>query len=468
MKRVVVPPRLRTFEKDGWHLYFDPHNFIWARLDGSGKYLMDRFRRHRSIEQVADEVVDTFGIQRDDAMAKITAFVDGLVENEFLHYGEYRERERSQPEEREFAFAVYLHMTNDCNLKCPYCYNKTDRDAKKAMEKRGLLEPILSTAEYKHVIKRLIECGAKHLLFTGGEPLMRPDFLELLAYAREQSEEVDLEVLTNAILIKDDVAEALCGMVDGVTISLDGHERHLHETTRGKNTFAPTVKGIRTLIAARERLGQERPYVATVPALTSMNIGQMKEIFEYSLDDLGVDGLAPIIFQAGDHQEFTLSQIPSVESWTAEQTRTVEYMKARNKRLNRETPKAAPVTPRRDCGVGNGEFSVDPSGYVYPCQSLHFDEFIAGNVRKHDVYEIYKNSEVMKRVRSTVVDRIGVCTHCDFKELCNGGCRATAYNVYREFEAHNEIYCRHLETLAIGKMWGASDMPLSSNESACV
>jgi radical SAM protein with 4Fe4S-binding SPASM domain len=468
MERVVVPPRLRSFEKDGWFLYFDPHNFNWVRLNDSGRFLMERFRRYRTIEQVSEEVAETFGLEVAAAEEKIREFVAGLVEQEFLHMDVYRERHRDTPQELDFALDIYLHLTNACNLKCPYCYNKTDRDYKIKMEKQGLFAPILTTEEYKHLISRVIDCGVKHILFTGGEPLMRQDVFELLEYTRAKSSEVVLEMLTNAILIKEDVAEKLCDYIDAVTISLDGHERHLHEHFRGRNTFAPTIRGIRTLVEVRNRRKQTKPYIATVPALTDKNIGFMKEIFEFSLDGLGVDGLAPIIFQAGDHQALTLNQIPTIDAWSKAQERTRDYMQERAERMALPAAKSRPVIPRRDCGVGRGEFSVDPSGYVYPCQSLHFNEFICGNVRKTDIKEIYDNAAGMRQVRSTKVDRIAVCRHCDLKELCNGGCRATAYNVYRKFDAHNEIYCRHLEKIAVGKMWGASDMPLHTNESACV
>ena len=45
------------------------------------------------------------------------------------------------------------------------------------------------------------------------------------------------------------------------------------------------------------------------------------------------------------------------------------------------------------------------------------------------------------------VNSVAVCSHCDLRYLCNAGCRATAYNVYREFDAHNEIYCNYLDKL---------------------
>jgi radical SAM protein with 4Fe4S-binding SPASM domain len=470
MNRVLLPPRTRVWADKDWYLYFDPYNFAWVRVNESGRFVLERLRRYRTQEQIAQEIAEAFGMEPEAARISLDTFVNRLMEAGFLHLNEYRERERAVFHQREFAHDVYLHLTNNCNLKCPYCYNKSDREYKLELERKGRFAPILTTQEYKCLIARLLALGAKHLLFTGGEPLMRPDALDLIEFARSQSQDVRLELLTNAILIKGDVAERLCESIDMVTISLDGHERHLHEHYRGNNTFTPTIRGVRELVETRRRRKQAKPYVGIVPALTDKNIGFMKEIFEFSLDELGADMLAPILFQPGDHQELSLQQIPCLEEWTAAQAQTNEYLALRAKRLgteNRSRP-PRPVPARNHCGVGHGEFSIDPSGYVYPCQSLHFDEFVCGNVRTEDVKAIFDNSPVMNRVRGTVVDRLTVCRHCDLKHLCNGGCRATAYNIYRDFEAHNEIYCRHLEKIALDRLWSNSNMPLYSNESACV
>ena len=139
-------------------------------------------------------------------------------------------------------------------------------------------------------------------------------------------------MLTNAILITEEVAEMLCRNMSAVTISLDGHEKHMHDYYRGKNTFEPTVRGIRRLVAKKKEMGLARPYIAIVPALTERNIVDMKEIFEFSLDDLGASGLAPIIFQAGDHQEVNISQIPALDVYLEALDRTYEYMKSRDAR----------------------------------------------------------------------------------------------------------------------------------------
>ncbi len=467
MNRVLVPPRTRVFRQGEWFLYFDPYNFTWVRVNESGRFLIEQFRKYRTVEQVIGEVGETFDIAEQEARTAVDDFVQPLVESGFLHSERYRENERFEFAPREFAYAIYLHLTNDCNLKCPYCYNKSDREFKIELQKKGRFAPILTTDEYKALLDRIVSLGAKHLFFTGGEPLMRPDVLDLLEHARSLSDDLTLEVLTNGILIKGEVAERLVDLVDTVTISIDGHESHLHEHFRGKNTFLPTVRGIRNLVEVREKRGTEKPHIALVPALTDKNIGFLKEIFEFALDDLGADFLAPIIFQAGDHQKLSLEQIPMLEEWNAAQERLVAYLDKRRKSLSVECEPAQGIAPRNHCGVGHGEFSIDPSGFVYPCQSLHFDEFLCGNIRETDIQEIFDTSPVMRQVRGMVVDRIDACLHCDLKNLCNGGCRATAYNVYRRFDALNEIYCRHLEKIAIEKMWGSSDIPVESHVTAC-
>lgn len=468
MRQVLLPPRTRVWNQKEWYLYFDPHNFLWVRVNENGRFVLEGLRCFKPVHRIAEEVSQTFAIGVQEADEKVNAFIDLLVDAGFLHIDEYCEREPVKFEVRSFAYAVYLHLTNACNLKCPYCYNKDDREYKANLVQKGKIAPPLSTDEYKSLIARLVELGAEHLLFTGGEPLMRTDCMELIRFTRSLNKAVKIEVLTNAILIKDEVAEQLCDLADVVTISLDGHERHIHEHYRGHNTFAPTVKGIRNLVEARRRRGQSRPYIATVPALTDRNIGFKKEIFEFSLDDLGVDGLAPILFQAGDHQELSLKQIPGFDVWVEAQKRTSDYLAARSRAMgSSKSSSAVALAARNHCGVGYGEFSIDPSGFVYPCQSLHFDEFIAGNVRDADVGEIYNTSNVMRAARGTVVDRLKVCKCCDLKYVCNGGCRATAYNIYRDFEAHNEMYCRYLERIAVDRMWAACNPSHESTEGVC-
>ena len=77
--------------------------------------------------------------------------------------------------------------------------------------------------------------------------------------------------------------------------------------------------------------------------------------------------------------------------------------------------------------------------------------------------EIYKCSPVLQKLRGTTVETLAVCSHCDLRYLCHGGCRATAYNIFRQMDAHNEVYCNYLELLSVNKMWGKNDVAASPN-----
>jgi AdoMet-dependent heme synthase len=460
MERLLLPPRHRIHKQDGAYLYFDPHNFVWVKANESGHLILQLLSKHFTEEQASRQIAATFHLEEEEARRAVAAFTAKLLTAGFLHRNIYVERPHPDFPKPAFPETVYLHLTNKCNLKCPYCYNKTDRETKIKLERKGLVSPTMDTAEMKDLIRSMVDYGVGGIFFTGGEPLLRPDALELVEYARLQSdarvnrggEPVELQMLTNAILIDDEVARQMCRWLDAVTVSLDGHEEHIHEETRGKHTFRPTLKGIQCLVQTREALGQTRPYTVLVPVLTKKTIGFMREIYEFGMDVLGADGLAPIIFQAGDHQAFSLAQVPALDTLNHELAKTNTYLEERRVKRGDAVPDRS-VNRRNQCGVGNGEISIDPGGFVYPCQMLHYNEFVCGNVRETDVKEIFQDSPVMRRARSTTADTLPVCSHCDYRHICHAGCRSTAYNVYREFNAHNELYCKMLESEATRKLW---------------
>ena len=107
---------------------------------------------------------------------------------------------------------VVWNSTRTCNLKCRHCYMSSD--AKKYNDE-------LSTEEAKRFIDDLAEFNVPVLLFSGGEPLIRPDFFELAAYAAEKGVRPTLS--TNGTLITPEVAQRIKDIGVGyVGISLDG------------------------------------------------------------------------------------------------------------------------------------------------------------------------------------------------------------------------------------------------------
>ena len=104
------------------------------------------------------------------------------------------------------------NITRRCNLKCVHCYN--DSGADKACDE-------LSTAQARGVIDDLAGFGVPSVLFSGGEPLMRPDLFELIEHTVARG--LRAVISTNGTLITAEVARKIQQLgVSYVGISLDG------------------------------------------------------------------------------------------------------------------------------------------------------------------------------------------------------------------------------------------------------
>ena len=116
---------------------------------------------------------------------------------------------------------VSWNTTNACNMYCDHCY----RDAGCKAEEE------LSTAEAKTLLEQIARAGFKIMIFSGGEPLMRPDIVELVAYAAS----LGLRPVfgTNGTLITLEMAQKLkAAGAMGMGISLDSMDREKHNAFR--------------------------------------------------------------------------------------------------------------------------------------------------------------------------------------------------------------------------------------------
>jgi 12,18-didecarboxysiroheme deacetylase len=140
---------------------------------------------------------------------------------------------------------VVWNMTRRCNLKCIHCYSNSD-DTDFPDE--------LTTAEGKKLIDDLAKFGAPVILFSGGEPLLRPDLLELAQYATDKR--MRAVISTNGILITSEIAARLQKVgLSYVGVSLDGLEK-THDRFRGKKgAYAAALAGIRNCRDAGIKVG---------------------------------------------------------------------------------------------------------------------------------------------------------------------------------------------------------------------
>jgi len=130
-------------------------------------------------------------------------------------------------------FAVLWELTYKCNLNCVHCYRIEDRRRKE-----------LTTEQGKSLLRQLAEEGTLNLTLTGGEPLTRPDFFELAAYAKELN--FAIRIFSNGTLISKKTAEQISSLYPtSIHISLYAADKSLFEqVTRLKGSYEKAINAI--------------------------------------------------------------------------------------------------------------------------------------------------------------------------------------------------------------------------------
>ncbi|ABR46294.1 Radical SAM domain protein [Alkaliphilus metalliredigens QYMF] len=323
---------------------------------------------------------------------------------------------------------ISWNTTNHCNMYCDHCYR--DSGVKGSSE--------LNTEEGKALIDEIVLAGFKIMIFSGGEPLMREDLFELIAYAKDRGLRPVLG--TNGTFITPAVAEKLKRVgTMGVGISLDSLDSHKHDGLRHYDgAWDGAIQGMRNCQSAG------------LPFQIHTTVMDWNNPELEAITDLAVE------LGAVAHHFFFL--VPTgrahnieEESLRAEQyERTLERIMKKQQLVRIELkPTCAPQFMRiakqmgmnlrfgRGCLAGTSYCIINPNGKVQPCAYLDME---IGNVRETPFSEIWKNSEVFSNLRTLSYG--GGCGSCEYHISC-GGCRARAAYYHEGDYMAEEPWCLH-------------------------
>jgi len=325
-------------------------------------------------------------------------------------------------------------MTASCNLHCIHCHaaggdHQSDQ---------------LTTEEGKRLLDQLAQVSEFRMMaFTGGEPLVRHDLFELLAYS--QALGFTNTMATNATLIDDGVAGRLRrhGVVIAA-VSLDGFDAATHNYVRGQpGAFEATLRGMRALrragillhvnITAMEyNLGQMEALMALVNELEAgillmyqlVPVGRGRDIERAALDLGANERLIRFIAQAQRTTQAIIEPVAGPQYWP--------FL------LQRAGIESGPLlhlaeTVFHGCSAGRGFVYIKPDGQVWPCP---FIEISCGNVRHTPFSTIWATSPVLKDLRERESRLRGRCGECEYRRLC-GGCRGRAWATTGDYLAED-------------------------------
>jgi radical SAM protein with 4Fe4S-binding SPASM domain len=352
-----------------------------------------------------------------------------------LRYGHGHGAPKSAAERRPI---VVWNVTRTCNLRCVHCYS--DSHAQKYSGE-------LTHDEAKRVIDDLVAFKVPAVLFSGGEPLTRPDLLELMEYAATSGLRVTLS--TNGTLIDEPIAQWLHEIgLTYVGISLDGIGE-TNDLFRGKKgAFDGAVRGMRNCRAVGQKVGLRL-------TLTRRNCMDLHDIFNFiEAEDIQRACFYHLVYSGRGNtaDELTTAEIRRAMDIILERTRafherglkkeilTVDnhadnaylYLKLRE----RESARAEEVYQlmkwngggANSSGVGIG--NIDTRGNVHPDQ--FWQSATLGNVRERPFSEIWSDNSIplIAGLRNRLPLLKGRCGQCRFKEICGGSFRVRAAQVY--------------------------------------
>lgn len=307
---------------------------------------------------------------------------------------------------------IAWEVTAACNLACMYC---------RASASASPDEAELSTEEAEGFIDQVAPLRPM-LIFSGGEPLLRPDIFGLADYARSRGIRVSLA--TNGTLLTPEAVERIkrAGIMR-VSISLDGPSPEVHDASRGPGSFDLAAQGIGNLRG-------EVDFQINM-TITKDNLDEVSATMDLAEEFGAVAFHLFFLVPTGRGREedlVTPEEQDAILRRVAEEgrRRKIEVKVTCAPQYGRVVREVLTEAERKEivgsaCLAGTAFVFVSRTGDVSPCGYL---PIVAGNVREESFPEIWENSPVFLDLRRR--ELLGRCGRCSYRRVC-GGCRARAY-----------------------------------------
>jgi radical SAM protein with 4Fe4S-binding SPASM domain len=310
---------------------------------------------------------------------------------------------------KRVPLAGTIDLTHRCNNRCRHCYNNLPVSDPKALASE------LSTNDIRRILDEIAAAGCVWLLMTGGEILLRPDFLNLYRHAKKNGLLVTL--FTNGTLVTPKLAEALVqSRPFAIEVTLYGSTAETYERVSGvSGSFRLCMEGVRILMDHGLPLKLKS-------TLCALNAHEIREIKRFAEEELGL----PFRFDALLNARCDGSLRPLDVRLSPEEVVALDLADAERIRALRDlahrTPAASPlptgVAPLYVCGGGAHSFAIDPYGRLRACALSAGDGFDLKSDRFAAGWDYY-----LSRVRELKIISENKCTRCGLRSLC-GMCPA--------------------------------------------
>src|SRR5215471_18664842 len=321
---------------------------------------------------------------------------------------------------------VIWEVTQACDLACVHCRAS-------AQSERNPGE--LTMEQGYRLLNQIKSFGDPLMVFTGGDPLKRPDLYDLIRYSVKIGLKTNVTPSATPLLTDDAIDRFQAAGVSRMAISVDGHDARSHDDFRGvPGTFDRAMSALRH---ARD-IGLDTQFQTTVTRRNMAHLHDIAEIVRemrskmWSLFFLIVTGRAlegDDLLASEYEQVFDyLYELSKTAAFGIKTTEAMHYRRYVAQRIKAEHGVTKNESARdvafRTAGVsdGKGFVFVSHTGEIFPSGFLPVS---GGNVTHEALTDVYRNSELFRTLRDTSL-RGGKCGLCEYQKIC-GGSRSRAY-----------------------------------------
>lgn len=282
---------------------------------------------------------------------------------------------------------ITFAITNRCNLKCPFC--SMDAGSEKCED--------LDYDTIINIIQNIMKFAPKKLVLTGGEPLIRKDFFDILKYIKKNYD-TRIQLMTNATLINESNIELLTDNLYAIDISIDGYDKDSCDSVRGNGTFDKVNKSVKLLKMKNFKN-------ISLSMVFGENNYNMLERFKGFCRNKGVKSAERSFYRMGRGQ---------LDNIYLKDPKDVAFITDFdiNFKLKGHT-----------CGTGATQIYVDYNGEVYPCSLLNGNKYKMINALEIDddfISKVLKKElDIYKKIDNLNTLNYHKCNNCKNKFFCN-------------------------------------------------
>jgi mycofactocin radical SAM maturase len=305
---------------------------------------------------------------------------------------------------------VTWEVTYACNLSCIHCLSDSGR-------KR---EGELTTEQALQVIDQLAAVKVFQFNIGGGEPFMRPDFLDLMDHAHDKG--MVTCISTNGTLIDERIARRLDHPLVYIQVSLDGATEASNDAIRGRGSYGKVMKALDHLRKRDIEVSincvltrHSYPELDNLVELAA-SYGAKLRVSRFRPSGRGKESWSQLNVEREHMADFSQWLSGHLAVSTGDSFFSVTTEERRSLGLNM-------------CGACKLTCCLSPRGDIYPCAFLQEPEFYAGKLPEEDFGTVWKTSPVFDSFRQL---EIKSCESCHRFDMCHGGCPAIAYHTQRK------------------------------------